>query len=291
MTIQKKIANKIKEKKGLTLIGILLGAVAFGLLAFPMARWVMSMTQTVATHERKVADIGIQLEMQSVLEDRWHIINDMSIDQLKAATTKTTTYGKYSVKEEYKAAGKYNASTGACAAGTTPSSSEQLCREVTMTVTGPAGTTPLGPVVAIRAATPSERMAALETKAANLETKVAAAQSTADTAKANAATAQSTANTAKTNAATAQASANAAQSTANTANSNANSALSKFGSYYTKSETYKKSEVDSKVSSSSTSGINGTFLWGPGWCDSGYRVTVKNGVIVSQYYEGDHCSG
>lgn len=236
MTLQKKVANKIQEQKGVTLIGILLGAVAFGLLAIPMARWVISMTETVATNERKVADIGIQLEMQSALEDRWHIINDMSIDQLKAATTKTTTYGKYTVKEEYKAAGKYNTSTGACVAGT-PSASEQVCREVTMTVTGPAGTTPLGPVVAIRAATPSERMAALETKAANLETKVAAAQSTADTAKANAATAQSTANTAKTNAAT-------AQSTANTAKTNADSALSKFGSYYT------KTQVDSKISSS-----------------------------------------
>ena len=107
MTIQKKIANKIKEKKGITLIGILLGAVAFGLLAFPMARWVMQMTQNIAANERSVAALGAQLEMQAIMEDRWHIINDMSIDQLKAATTKTTTYGKYSVKEEYATAGKY----------------------------------------------------------------------------------------------------------------------------------------------------------------------------------------
>ena len=39
---------------------------------------------------------------------------------------------------------------------------------------------------------------------------------------------------------------NTAQSTANTAYSSANSALSKFGQYYTKSETYSKSEMDKK---------------------------------------------
>lgn len=178
MTIQKKIANKIKEKKGLTLIGILLGAVAFGLIAFPMARWVMHMTQNIAANERSVAAIGSQLEMQAIMEDRWHIINDMTIDQLKAATTKTTTYGKYSVKEEYATAGKYNASTGACVAGTA-SGTEQVCRQVTMTVTGPAGTTQLGPVVAIRVATPSERMASLETRMTNAENKFANYSTTA----------------------------------------------------------------------------------------------------------------
>lgn len=178
MTIQKKIANKIKEKKGLTLIGILLGAVAFGLIAFPMARWVMHMTQNIAANERSVAAIGSQLEMQAVLEDRWHIINDMTIDQLKAATTKTTTYGNYSVKEEYATAGKYNASTGACVAGTA-SGTEQVCRQVTMTVTGPAGTTPLGPVVAIRVATPSSRIANLETRMTNAENKFANYSTTA----------------------------------------------------------------------------------------------------------------
>ncbi len=170
MTLQKKIANKIKEKKGVTLIGILLGALAFGILAIPMARWIIQMTQTIAANERSVAALSAQLEMQAVMEDRWHIINDMSIDQLKTATTKTTTYGKYTVKEEYAAAGKYNATTGACVAGTA-SGTEQLCRQVTLTVTGPEGTTPLGPVKAIRVASPSSRIANLETRVAAAENK------------------------------------------------------------------------------------------------------------------------
>ncbi len=294
MTIQKKITKKIKEKKGLTLIGILLGAVAFGLLAFPMARWVMQMTQNIAANERSVAALGAQLEMQAIMEDRWHIINDMSIDQLKAATTKTTTYGKYSVKEEYATAGKYNASTGACASGTA-SGTEQLCRQVTLTVTGPAGTTPLGPVKAFRVATPSSRMANLETRVAAAEKKFGDYSTTAQmNTKFGDYYTKSQINSTLGSYATTAAVSNTLGNyyTKAQVDSKDTTINNKFSSYYTSTQT------DSKIAAVSSSG-SGLIITNPSAfvltsstpdsCGGGYSQSL--GTTLKSNYSGDYSNG
>lgn len=141
-----------KDKRGMGSIMTVLGAaVAAAIIVFPLARWQMSLNTNVATVTNSLDNAGVKLEMMSALEDRWRQINDMNIDAFKAATNKTTKYGKYTVTESYGTLGIYNESTGNCDSGT-PDDDDKACRVATLTVTGPEGVLPLGPVTATRVA-------------------------------------------------------------------------------------------------------------------------------------------
>ncbi len=114
----------------------------------------MSLADNTAYVQDNLDNAGVKLEMISALEDRWRQINAMEMEEFKSASDKTTEYGKYTVAESFGVLGKYNSSTGKCDAGT-PEDEEKACRAVTLTVTGPEGVLPLGPVTATRIASAS----------------------------------------------------------------------------------------------------------------------------------------
>ncbi len=265
------------NRNGYGLVGVMVAIVAAGLLMVPLTRWYISMTSGTEGLQDKLA-------MQAIIQDHWLTLNDEGFDELSAAiATKGSTWtenvgegGRYTITTSFGGAGKYV--NAACTDGT-PGTDERQCRKVSVqikdNVTGQTQALNLTKV----ASQTDTRLKTLETKANTLDGKVATAQSTADAAKSAAATAQSTANTAKTNAATAQSTANTAktnaataQSTANTANTNANSALSKFGSYYT------AAQVDSKISSSSSSGATQKVWVATDTCHS-IALSFKNGLF------------
>lgn len=130
MTLQKKLANKIKEKKGITLIGILLGVVAFGVLAFPMARWLMKMTQ-------ETQELKNQTELQSIVQAYWSRVNAATYDEFQEAiagrgTTWDDTVGNYVLSIKFSADGKYN--NGTCSVGTAAGAADRHCRKATITI-------------------------------------------------------------------------------------------------------------------------------------------------------------
>ncbi len=230
--------KKIISRAGFGMTGILVAIAATGLLVVPLTRWYISMTSGAEGLQDKLA-------MQAIIQDHWLTLNDEGFDELSAAiAAKGTSWtenvgegGRYTITTSFGDAGKYV--NAACTDGV-PGADERQCRKVSVqikdNVTGQTQALNLTKV----ASQTDKRLKDLEAKATTLDNRISSVNSSL-TNKIN--TAQSTADTAKANAAT-------AQSTANTAKTNADSALSKFGSYYTKSETYTKSEVNSKVSSS-----------------------------------------
>ncbi len=147
------VAPKIlKNSHGMgSMMTVLGAAVAAAIIVFPLARWQMSLSNNAADVTNSLDNAGVKLEMMSALEDRWRQINDMNIDAFKAATNKTTKYGKYTVTESYGTLGIYNENTGNCDSGT-PDDDDKACRVATLTVIGPDGVLPLGPVTATRVA-------------------------------------------------------------------------------------------------------------------------------------------
>ncbi len=137
----------------LTILGAVL---ASAIVVFPLARWQMSLSNNTATVSESLDNAGVKLEMMSAMEDRWRQINDMNLDEFKVATNKTTTYGRYTVSEAFETLGKYNSSTGKCDAET-PGDDDKACRVATLTVTGPDGVLPLGPVTATRVASAAKQ--------------------------------------------------------------------------------------------------------------------------------------
>ncbi len=142
----------LKNSHGMgSMMTVLGAAVAAAVIVFPLARWQMSLSNNTATVSESLDNAGVKLEMMSALEDRWRQINDMNLDEFKVATDKTTTYGRYTVSESFGTLGKYNSSTGKCDAET-PGDDDKACRTATLTVIGPDGVLPLGPVTATRVA-------------------------------------------------------------------------------------------------------------------------------------------
>lgn len=204
--------TEIGSRKGYELVGLMVAIVATGLLVVPLTRWYITMTQGTEELQDKLA-------MQSIIQDHWLTLNDEGFDELSAAiATKGTTWeenigegGRYTITTSFGDTGKYV--NAACTNGT-PGTDDRQCRKVSVkikdNVTGQTQALNLTKV----ASQTDKRLKDLEAKAVALDGRIT--------------TAQSTANTAKTNAA---------------------SALSKFSSYYTKDETYARTEIDSKVNS------------------------------------------
>ncbi len=111
----------------------------------------MAMTQAINANEIKLDQLKNELEMKSALEDRWRQINDMSLDEFKSASDKTTDYGKYKISEAFGALGTYN-ENGTCSGGEPSDSSKKACRVATLTVKDKDGNSVLGPISATRVA-------------------------------------------------------------------------------------------------------------------------------------------
>ncbi len=114
----------------------------------------MSINQNIGQAENRLENIGTKLEMQSALEDRWRQINDMSLDEFKAASDKITDYGKYKISESFGVLGTYN-SDGTCSGEEPNDETKKACRIATLTVQDKDGNPVLGPVSATRVASAS----------------------------------------------------------------------------------------------------------------------------------------
>ncbi len=266
-----KICSFLAGRSGYGLTAILVAMLAAAMLVVPLTRWFLGMSAGTE-------DLQTKLMIQTIAKDKWDEIHAETFDDLAAALAANpspwTEYigdgNRWKIETTIGGEGKYV--NAACADGTA-GATDRKCRKVSIQVTDTmTGMTQAVNLAKVDSEFFNSRMKALETSIATAQSTAdaaksaaATAQSTADTAKANAATAQSTANTAKTNAAT-------AQSTANTANTNANSALSKFGSYYT------AAQVDSKISSSSSSGATQRVWVATDTCNR-IELFFKNGLF------------
>ena len=221
-----KICSFLTGRSGYGLTAILVAMLAAAMLVVPLTRWFLGMSAGTE-------DLQTKLMVQTIAKDKWDEIHAETFDDLAAALAANpspwTEYigdgNRWKIETTIGEEGKYV--NAACADGTA-GATDRKCRKVSIQVTD----TMTGMTQAVNLAKVDSEFFNSRMKA--LETSIATAQSTAD----------------------------AAQSTANTANTNANSALSKFGSYYTaaqinstlgnyytKSQTYAKSEVDTKTQS------------------------------------------
>ncbi len=138
MTIQKKITNKLKEKKGFSLLLILAGVIAFALIAIPMAKWLIHMAGVIAKNEESLQNFSDRLEMQSIIQDYWQQMNSSTYDEFQAAITAkgkkwTENVGsKYTLTINFSDDGKYDGAT--CRVGTAAGASERHCRNVSLSI-------------------------------------------------------------------------------------------------------------------------------------------------------------
>ncbi len=137
MEIQKKIANKIKGKKGIgTLLSVLLGIVCIGVLVFPITKWYMAMRAGMSNTAEEFKAIAI-------IEDYWQQLNSASpeefqamMDSLGAGKTKTETIGDYKLQIKFGSQGKYE--NGVCTT-TVPADEDRKCVPATISLTNTAG--------------------------------------------------------------------------------------------------------------------------------------------------------
>lgn len=138
MDLQRKIAGKLKEKKGATLVGVLVGMVAIGLLAFPIVRWIASVTQSLSMDGKKLLYNGESLEMQSIIQDYLQQLNASTYEDIEnkisaKGTIWTENIGdKYTLKISFGSKGKYAGAS--CNMSATPGTDDRSCRQATITL-------------------------------------------------------------------------------------------------------------------------------------------------------------
>lgn len=130
--------TKAKEKKGFSLINILVAVVVIGILAIPMAKWVVGTTQSVATNEQTMHYLKEQMEMQTFIQAYWDKMRDSSYDEftntINSKGTKWTedVNGKYDLTIEFSMDSKY--ANALCNVGTVPDAADRHCRRANITL-------------------------------------------------------------------------------------------------------------------------------------------------------------
>lgn len=151
------LLNKLKEKKGLTLVGVLLGAIAFGALALPIARWVIAMSQNLNMDEKKLSDNSERIAMQSIIQGYWNQINSAPYAEFedkirtRGRTWSENVMGKYTLNVSFGNEGKYV--SAACNTSIAPGSNDKSCRTATIKLTSKTDTSKVETVSATKIST------------------------------------------------------------------------------------------------------------------------------------------
>lgn len=177
MTIQNKLANKIKEKKGFSLLGILAGAIAFAILAFPMAKWIMQMGWNITENEKKLQKFSDRLEMQSIIQDYWQQMNSATYEDFETAVDNkgkkwTENIGnKYTVTIEFSNDGKYD--NAVCKVDVPTAINDRHCRNVSLSIISKNDSSLVESLQTTRVslANESEKLAELRNKLLELDSK------------------------------------------------------------------------------------------------------------------------
>ncbi len=179
MTIQKKLTNKLKEKKGFSLLVILAGVIAFALIAFPLAKWLIHMAGVIAKNEENLQNFSDRLEMQSIIQDYWQQMNSATYTEFEEAISakglvwEEDIGDKYKLKISFSKDGKYVNDSASCKTNRTAGDGERHCRLVSLSIVSKSNALLNESLKVTRVSLPNEssKLSELESKLSSNESK------------------------------------------------------------------------------------------------------------------------
>ena len=115
-----------QPRRGMSIIMLVMMIAAIGICMLPITRWYLSITKDVDYLSQK-------LEMQSIIQDHWHQLNDQSFDEFEEAIATngnvfTEEVGdKWTVTTTFGPLGAYK--NALCNEGSTPEDEDRRCRK------------------------------------------------------------------------------------------------------------------------------------------------------------------